>query len=69
MPSSSPRRWTLLVHGGAGILTRETVSAETDAAARAGLDAALSAGEAVLSGGGSHVLERTWRPDRWRHIP
>ncbi|MFD1035183.1 isoaspartyl peptidase/L-asparaginase family protein [Sphingomonas hankookensis] len=53
MSTASPRPWTLLVHGGAGILTRDTVSAETDAAARAGLDAALSAGGAVLSGGGS----------------
>ncbi len=53
MSTPTPRPRTLLVHGGAGILTRETVSAETDAAARAGLDAALSAGEAVLSGGGS----------------
>ena len=53
MSTASPRRWTLLVHGGAGMLTRDTVSAETDAAARAGLDAALAAGEAVLSGGGS----------------
>ncbi|WP_294322515.1 isoaspartyl peptidase/L-asparaginase [uncultured Sphingomonas sp.] len=55
MPTDSPRPWTLLVHGGAGILTRETVSAETDAAARAGLDAALAAGEAVLTAGGAAI--------------
>jgi beta-aspartyl-peptidase (threonine type) len=42
-----------MVHGGAGILTRDTVSAATDATARAGLDAALTAGETVLAGGGS----------------
>lgn len=53
MPTDSPRPWTLLVHGGAGILTRETVSAETDAAARAGVNAALAAGEAVLAAGGA----------------
>lgn len=53
MPTDSPRPWTLLVHGGAGILTRETVSANTDTAARAGLDAALAAGEAVLAAGGA----------------
>ncbi|PZO77473.1 MAG: isoaspartyl peptidase/L-asparaginase [Sphingomonas hengshuiensis] len=52
MSTLSPRRWTLLVHGGAGMLTRDTVSADADAAARAGLDAALAAGEAVLAGGG-----------------
>ncbi|KQM36096.1 isoaspartyl peptidase/L-asparaginase family protein [Sphingomonas sp. Leaf10] len=53
MSSAPAPRWTLLVHGGAGILTRDTVSAQTDAAARAGLDAALAAGEAVLSSGGT----------------
>ena len=53
MSSAPAPRWTLLVHGGAGILTRDTVSAQTDAAARAGLDAALAAGEAVLASGGS----------------
>ncbi|WP_321163600.1 MULTISPECIES: isoaspartyl peptidase/L-asparaginase family protein [unclassified Sphingomonas] len=42
-----------MIHGGAGVLTRETVSAATDAAARAGLDAALRAGEAVLAAGGA----------------
>lgn len=53
MSSAPAPRWTLLVHGGAGILTRDTVNAQTDAAARAGLDAALAAGEAVLASGGS----------------
>lgn len=53
MSSAPAPRWTLLVHGGAGILTRDTVNAQTDAAARAGLDAALAAGEAVLVSGGS----------------
>ncbi|MEN2748240.1 isoaspartyl peptidase/L-asparaginase [Sphingomonas sp. T9W2] len=53
MSSAPAPRWTLLVHGGAGILTRDTVSAQTDTAARAGLDAALAAGEAVLASGGS----------------
>lgn len=53
MSNAPAPRWTLLVHGGAGILTRDTVSAATDAAARAGLDAALVAGEAALASGGS----------------
>jgi len=53
MSNATAPRWTLSVHGGAGILTRDTVSAATDAAARAGLDAALAAGEAVLASGGS----------------
>ena len=47
--------WTLAIHGGAGIIDRERLSAEADATARAGLNAALDAGQAVLSGGGSAV--------------
>jgi beta-aspartyl-peptidase (threonine type) len=53
MTNPTPARWTLMVHGGAGILTRDTVADATDAAARAGLDAALQAGEAVLATGGT----------------
>lgn len=45
--------WTLVIHGGAGRITRQTVSAEADAAARAGLAAALDAGSAVLAAGGA----------------
>ncbi|KQN03629.1 asparaginase [Sphingomonas sp. Leaf25] len=53
MSASPTPSWTLMIHGGAGVLTRESVSAATDAAARAGLDAALTAGEAVLAAGGA----------------
>jgi L-asparaginase / beta-aspartyl-peptidase len=45
--------WTLVIHGGAGRITRETVSAEADERARAGLGTALNAGAAVLAGGGA----------------
>jgi beta-aspartyl-peptidase (threonine type) len=44
--------WTLLIHGGAGSMRRETLGAQEDRAARAGLDAALAAGIAPLAGGG-----------------
>ncbi|MGI4733142.1 MAG: isoaspartyl peptidase/L-asparaginase family protein [Janthinobacterium lividum] len=44
--------WTLLIHGGAGRFDPATMSAGTDAATRAGLDAALEAGGAVLAAGG-----------------
>jgi len=47
--------WTIVIHGGAGMLDRERLSAEQDAAARAGLSAALDAGQTVLAGGGSAV--------------
>jgi beta-aspartyl-peptidase (threonine type) len=45
--------WSLVIHGGSGRMTRDTVSAGADAAFRAGLSAALTAGEAILRSGGS----------------
>lgn len=44
--------WTLLVHGGAGVMKRETMTPEQDAAFRKGLNAALDAGSKVLAAGG-----------------
>ncbi|MEZ5474818.1 MAG: isoaspartyl peptidase/L-asparaginase [Steroidobacteraceae bacterium] len=46
-------RWSLAIHGGAGVLDRAEMSAEKVAAYRASLDAALRAGGAVLERGGS----------------
>lgn len=48
-------RWTLMIHGGAGTLTPETLSAAQQAGARAGLSAALDAGGGVLARGGSAI--------------
>lgn len=45
--------WTLVIHGGAGVIERERMTPEREKAARAGLDAALAAGEKILAGGGS----------------
>ncbi|MBA4041286.1 MAG: isoaspartyl peptidase/L-asparaginase [Sphingobium sp.] len=45
--------WTLMIHGGAGQLHRDTLSPEQSAGARAGLDAALDAGAAILGEGGT----------------
>lgn len=45
--------WTLAIHGGAGSMSRENLSAAEDATARAGLAAALDAGTAILEQGGS----------------
>ena len=44
--------WSLVIHGGSGRMTRGAVSPAADAAFRAGLAAALAAGEAVLRAGG-----------------
>ena len=51
--SKSERNWTLVIHGGAGVLERSKLSADKEAAARAGLSKALEAGSAVLAKGGS----------------
>lgn len=52
MPRPSDR-WTLLVHGGSGIIERHRLTPEQDSQARAGLAAALDAGAAVLDIGGT----------------
>ncbi len=43
----------LVIHGGAGYVARESLSAQDEQAARKDLDAALDAGNAILLGGGS----------------
>lgn len=45
-------RWSLAIHGGAGTIARENMTAEEDAAYRASLQAALDAGAKVLADGG-----------------
>ena len=45
--------WTLVLHGGCGAMRPATLSPEHEAQARAGLNAALDAGEAVLARDGS----------------
>lgn len=44
--------WSLVIHGGAGVITRSGMTPERDAAIRASLMRALDAGAAVLAGGG-----------------
>lgn len=45
-------RWSLAIHGGAGVIERGSLSPEKEKAYRAGLDEALRAGGAVLDKGG-----------------
>jgi beta-aspartyl-peptidase (threonine type) len=45
--------WTLVIHGGAGVIERDRITPEQEQAARAGLNAALDAGSKVLASGGS----------------
>ena len=55
-PESGARedqRTALVIHGGAGVITREQLSEADEAALRADLDRALDAGDAVLKRGGT----------------
>ncbi|SEN71859.1 beta-aspartyl-peptidase (threonine type) [Sphingomonas gellani] len=47
--------WTLLVHGGSGIITRDTLAPDGEQRARAALHRALDAGAAILDSGGSSL--------------
>ena len=47
--------WRLVIHGGAGIILRENMTAEREAAYTAALQTALEAGADVLRNGGSAV--------------
>ena len=44
----SETRWRLVIHGGAGSMRPGTLDAEQEQCARAGLEAALAAGAAML---------------------
>ena len=46
-------RWSLAIHGGAGVIERDSLTPEQDAAYRAALQKALDAGSAVLERGGA----------------
>lgn len=50
-----PPKWSLAIHGGAGVLERYSLTLEKEAAYRAALEAALDAGKAVLASGGSSL--------------
>ncbi len=53
-PESAPE-WRLVIHGGAGVILRENLSAEQEAAYHAALRKALEAGAEILRNGGSAV--------------
>lgn len=48
-------KWTLAIHGGAGVLEPGDLTPELEVKYRAGLDAALQAGENILSKGGTSL--------------
>ncbi len=50
-----PPRWGLVIHGGAGTLSREQLTPEREAEVRAKLTEALRAGHAILARGGASL--------------
>ena len=55
-PASQPAPiWALAIHGGAGVIQRGDLSPQKEVAYRAGLTAALAAGQKVLAAGGSSL--------------
>lgn len=46
-------RWTIVVHGGAGVIERENLDAQTEAAYRDALELAVRTGGEILENGGS----------------
>jgi L-asparaginase / beta-aspartyl-peptidase len=54
-PVPAVPEWHLAIHGGAGVILRESLSAEQEAAYVAALNLAMEAGAAVLREGGSAV--------------
>ena len=54
-PAATDTNWTLVIHGGAGIIERNRITPEQEKAIRAALAQALDAGSAILTAGGSSV--------------
>ena len=55
-PATAPaHKWSIVVHGGAGVIERKSMTPETEAAYRADMKTAIQTGAAVLEKGGSSL--------------
>lgn len=54
-PASVPHKWALVLHGGAGVIERSSMTPEAEANYRAGIKEALDAAAGVLDKGGSSL--------------
>lgn len=54
-PETEAPEWRIVIHGGAGVILRENLSSEQEAAYTAALETSLKAGGDVLANGGSAV--------------
>lgn len=61
--SSQKQEWAIVIHGGAGGISRENLTPELDKEYRAGLQEALNTGKRILANGGSALdaVEQTIR--------
>ncbi|HRO03512.1 MAG TPA: isoaspartyl peptidase/L-asparaginase, partial [Terricaulis sp.] len=50
-----PPRWSIVVHGGAGVIERANLTPEMDAQYRAAMHRALNTGAAILDAGGTSL--------------
>jgi L-asparaginase / beta-aspartyl-peptidase len=53
--AAPPTKWSLVIHGGAGVIERDKLKPEDDKAIRAALALALDKGSAVLKSGGTSL--------------
>jgi beta-aspartyl-peptidase (threonine type) len=51
----APHKWSIVVHGGAGVIERKSMPAETEAEYRAAMKTAIQTGAAVLEKGGTSL--------------
>ena len=54
-PATATHKWSIVVHGGAGVIERKSMPPETEAAYRAAMKTAIETGAAVLEKGGSSL--------------
>ena len=54
-PPASSHPWSIVVHGGAGVIERKSMTPATEAAYRAAMKTAIETGAAVLAKGGSSL--------------
>jgi L-asparaginase / beta-aspartyl-peptidase len=53
--AAGPHKWAVVLHGGAGVIERSSMTAEAEAVYRAGIREALDAAASVLDKGGSSL--------------
>jgi beta-aspartyl-peptidase (threonine type) len=54
-PAAAQHKWALVLHGGAGVIERSSMTPEAEANYRAGIEEALTAAASVLDRGGSSL--------------